>query len=374
MTKNSSESNLESFIADLESKKAEEKPKETFTKDSDELSFAGNAIELIEEKIPTKAELIDQEDEDCETKATKILKKSLSIFSHNFSRFCLSNLLITVIFLLAIFGILFWQTSSIPTLKSAILSPLKEGKILVEIFLISWIYASLIRCSYLTICSNFFGNTNYRLPIFFSLKKLFSFITLEIMQMLMIAIGAIFVFLAPFFGARYFLSSPLLIDEDEDSISSMLKSSQIVQSQMMPVFNCMILINFFLVAILALIYFGLKELIKNDLILYTLILFTFSFFLLPIHTCFRFLLYKRIQKFTKDQVFETISTKRKISFIFSRLLLMIVLSFVAFALMLGYISGKKVFSIDYLFGKTGVASVFTDIFNNTGAYSAGSNN
>jgi hypothetical protein len=376
MTKNSSDSNLESFIAGLESTKAEEKPKETFTKDGDELSFAGNTVELIEEKIPARAESIKQEDEDedYDTKGSAIFKKSLNIFGHNFLQFCLTNLIITVVFLLAIFGIFFWQTSSIPTIKSAILDPIHQGKILIEIFLISWIYLSLLRGSYLTICSNYFGDTDYHSPILFSLKKLFSFITLEIMKLVMMVIGAILVFLAPFYGARYFLASPLLIEENEDAIAPMLKSSQIVQSWMMPVFNCMIFINFFLALVLASAYFGLKEFVKNDLILYSSIFFTFSFFLLPIHACFRFALYKKLQRFTQNQKFEPISKKRKIFFVFSRLFMLIIVSLVAFLLIVGAINGKKVLSIDYLIGKAGIASIFDDIFNSAGAYSAGSNN
>ncbi len=372
MTKNSSNSDLESFVSSLDESKIEPQLKDIkISKEKAEMSFAGNVIEVHEEReIRTKSEPSPTEYfDDITIKNLSLLKMASQIFSQNFFTFCRINFVVSSGFLLSIFGLLFWQESSIPDIKSVLQNPKHDGVLFAASILLFWIFFSWLRTSYTTISSNYFDETESRSPLIYGGRRIFSFLVLEIMQIVLLLIGSLLVFLAPFFGARYFIGLPIMIESDEDAITSLLLSAKLAGFWMLKVMNSMIFISFFVVVIIGSLYFGLKELINNQLILLSLISFIFSFFVLPIHSCFRFVLYKKLQSLTGSSGSENFSAKRKISFALSRLTILAALLSLIAIFVTGTANNRSSLSIDALMSNSGLSSFFGNLLDTTGQYS-----
>ncbi|MBU6140186.1 MAG: hypothetical protein KGP29_01330 [Proteobacteria bacterium] len=386
MTKNSSDSALESFLSKLEEPKPEEiKIENSSQRKNEKISFAGNVVEIAREEIGRNSKLPNSTAEhfdDVGIKNLFLLRKASQIFSENFFTFCRVNFVITSIFLLSIFALIFWQSSLVPNLNFILQNHQKDYDLIAISILISWIFFSWLRASYSDISSNYFEDKNSYSPIFFGAKKLFSFLVLEMMQIVLLLIGFLLLFLAPFFGARYFLSLPVMIENDNDSISSMLISAKLSELWMIKVMSSMIFISFFVISSVFFLYFYLSELISDRLILLSLIFFIFSFFLLPIHSCFRFVLYKKLQSLTKVDTSEEFSTERKMFFVISRFtfLLVITSSLAFFFTSLTTIifnensNLKALLSVNELMNISGLSSFFENLLDTTRHYPAATNN
>lgn len=356
MDKKSSDLNLELFVSTLNDSKSEV----TAKKSEQESAFARNITEMPSRrnKSATRIQYFD----DLSTKSLSLLRAAIDIFAHNFFTFFLVNFVISSVFLFALFGLLYFLKSSVPDIHSVLQNPKRDGALFASAILLFWIFFSWLRASYLTISSNYFTDTRRHLLLIFGVKKLFSFLVLEIMQIVIITIGALFVFLAPFYGARYFLASPIMIEEDEDAIGSMLLSAKHVGYWMLLTIRCMTFSWFVAIGIILILYSSLSTLVSDQLILLSLIFFIFSFFVLPIHSCFRFALHKKLQSLTGGYQIEMIATGKKLVFALSHIILLAVLLFVIWLFVVGMISSKSFLSIDSLMSRSGLVSFFENIF------------
>ena len=375
MTKNSpnnSDQELAAFVAEISSIKPKDQLKETLVDgDKGQISFDGNKVEfLADEALSPKRSRGPSTLDDYNLSDKNIFKEGLIVFGQNFTTFLRVNLTTTLIFLILTFGLLFWKKSIIPDLRAALVDPLGDGSLLLMIALCFWIFFSYLRAAYLTVCSNYFGDNERRSPIFYGFGKIFSFMVLEVMQIFMIIIGAMMIFLAPFYGTRYFLSAPIMIEDDEDVVGSMIRSAQVVQLWILASVRCAFFITFSSVLIIASSYLIITSLVSDKLIAYSAIFFLFSFFLLPIHSCFRFTLYKKLHTLVKNHLIDEVSTKQKISFLVSRLALFLVLFAVICGLGVVAVQSQRLMESHSL----GIFSALSDFISQTGSYSTYSYN
>lgn len=316
MTDKNSEIDLESFVSDLDDTRKESSLKT----DGDELSFAGNAIDLSRQDhplTPKNRELVEAHD----LKSSSILRDAIENFFMRFLSFVRVNATITLTFFSLFFLLIIRPETAIPNISAAIKNPWSDGVLLAGIILTFWIFISWIRCSYLVIASNHYDDEEEHRPLIFGIRKLFSFLMLEIMQIVTIILGTLLLFLAPFFSARYFLAMPLLVEDAEtDSVESMLKSAKYAEFWMLLVMRCMVFISLFTIFTIAATYILLEIISDNKVIIYSSLLFIFSFFLLPIHCCFRVSLKKKIQFLVKNETITSVFPSDKLMFILSRFL------------------------------------------------------
>lgn len=361
MTKESNNSDLQSFINDLEAQsvKIEKEEQRKIDVSSD---FAGNSIEFDgnlqqQENENFSSSKKTNQFEDLDFSAASFFKTSFTIYLANFLRFCISNAVITSIFLALSIGLLVWKQSPLPSFSAAFDKPWQDGTLLASISVMFVIFFAIQRLSFLTTLSNHFDDFEQRSSIFYPIKKLFSFFVTELMQIILILIGAILVVLAPFFAARYFLAPAILIEENTDAIESIMKSAKRAELWMIQTLRSIIFVNFISLAFIATIFFGLSAILSNQLIIYSATFFIFSFFVLPLHASFKFVMHKKMQQFDEDEI----SGSEKVKFVSIRMIILAIVGVVVFVYVMALLNGNSSLSIDSILKASGISDWFSEI-------------
>lgn len=275
-------------------------------------SLAGNSLEMSNDGVekPDSEKLIEK----CELNGWSLLRGAAKIFGQNFYQFLKTNLILS--------GILFGIMTFLPIKFSVdIFSDPSfltlHNPIWISNLLIFWIVFIWLRCAYLTIASNYFSVENSN-PLLFGFKKILSFALIELLQMLLLLIGLIILPLLPVFVGKYFLSKAVMINQDGRAINAMFESREYVRKQIKMVIAPIFFIGFFTVAAIGSCFLISNFLIENISIFWVTNFFLISLVFLPLHGCYRMLIYKKLEHFTGEFRFE-ISLSRKIWFVSSRL-------------------------------------------------------
>lgn len=313
MSKNS-DNNLENFVDHLNEK----------TISKPDPSFEGNSIE--ESQNLSHAQILLNELNDHST-----LTGSIIILRQNFLTFAKVNLALTVAFLAFSFALIFFYGDLIYNYSTTALAYLPFLKTInitnilhVILAILFFLFFTWMRSSYLTIISNYICGDESLGAFRFGLIKILSFILAEVMQLVMFIIGAFMLVLSPFFGAKYYLTLPIIYSQNDGAINSMFESREYSHGQMLYTLRHMFAITFFTTALIVIFYFITTHFIQNQLILLSLNFLIFSFLILPFHACYRFFLYKKLQNITGEMRFET-NLKEKIWFVFSRVTFLLLL-------------------------------------------------
>lgn len=313
MTKNSSNDQVPEFIKNLEN--SLNLPMNAIR---DAGGLAGNSI--AENAVPERPDfqtLILSS----KLGGMSILKGALHIFRSNFLAFIKINLILTVSFWAVLFLLISQGKEKIENYTTPI-SKLLSSAGLKSIWpliclLLLWLFFSLLRSSYLAIVGNYFrANENFK-PISTGLKKLISFILIECMQVVMFLIGAILLIVWPIFVTRYFVALPAMINQSDGAVNSLFESEKYVKKEFSKVFSCVVFITFSTILVAAICAALGHYFITNKVVFWSLNFFIVSFVLLPIHTCYRFLLYEKICQVV-GEIQITASVGEKIWFTSSR--------------------------------------------------------
>ena len=170
----------------------------------------------------------------------------------------------------------------------------------------------------MVIISNYLQQDYSKGTFSFGLSKILSFILAEIMQIVMFIIGLIMIILSPLFGAKYYLTLPIIYNQNDSAINAMFESKEYCRGQIAFVMKHMFLITFVSIALLAISYFVTQNFISNNVILISLNFLIFSLVILPFNSCYRFFIYKKLQNVTGEMKFG-ISASQKIWFMLSRI-------------------------------------------------------
>jgi len=295
--KNSSENQKLDFISNLE--QALEKPLII-----DE-SLAQNSYETVKIK-PESEKILDE----TRLKATSILRGATKILGKNSLAFLKINTVLSVIFLVILFSLTFFEAkinkyfnSTLILQKIGVLNILPIIEII--IFLIFFIW---LRSSYLEIVNNYFRNEDGLKPLKSGFKKIHKFAMVEVLQLSSLLLGF-----------RYFVALPSISAKNKNATSAMLESREYASENP----SAMILCSFFItVFILALVVscIEISELgLQNRLTIILLNFLLFTFLFLPLHTCYRVLLYKKFQQLSSAPKVE-IELGDRILFATSRLI------------------------------------------------------
>jgi hypothetical protein len=272
--KNSSENQTPDFIFNLE--QALEKPLIV-----DE-SLAQNSYETV--KLKSESEKILDE---TKLKATSILRGATKILSKNSLTFLKVNTVLSVIFLVILFSLIFFE-AKINKYFNAVLILQNIGVLnilpIIEIiiFLIFFIW---LRSSYLEIVNNYFRNEDGLKPLKSGFKKIYKFAMVEVLQLASLLLGF-----------RYFVALSSLSAKNKNATSAMLESREYASENPSAMILCSLFITVFTLVLVGscikISDLGLQK--RLTIILLNFLLFTFLF--LPLHTCYRVLLYKKFEQ------------------------------------------------------------------------------
>ncbi len=304
------------------------------------VSFAGNSAEIFGDRDLEKSDF-EKLISSCELRGMPLLRGAAQIFRKEFFSFLRVNFVVTVSFLLSLFATLLWCGSTIQSYSSKFLNHLPflnyfglSNALSLTILLLFWIFFSHLRSAYLAVVSNYFCPSEHFKPLRFGLKKIFSFILIEFMQIVMFLMGLILVFLAPFFGTKYFLSLPVMMNQNEGAVNSMFDSKEYTRGQMAATMRCMFFISIFTISVITSCLLITNLFINNNLIFWAVNFLLFSFLFLPLHSCYRFLIYKKLQHLTGEMKFK-IEFGEKLWFVASRLAFLLLLSINIFLAAIG---------------------------------------
>ncbi|OFW80000.1 MAG: hypothetical protein A2887_06775 [Alphaproteobacteria bacterium RIFCSPLOWO2_01_FULL_40_26] len=290
----------------------------------DVVSFAGNYAEVKEDERLEKSDF-EKMALTIELDGKSLLRGAMAIFRKEFFAFVRVNIVITICFLSALFavllkwGFLIHDSSAVIFKNIFFLQYFGVRSILIfAVFLLFWIFFSWLRASYLAVAANYFCADESFKPMRFGLKKLISFILVELLQLVMIGIGFMLAVFAPYFGAKYFVALPTMVAQNDGAISSMFESREYSRGQIKKLIYCASFIAALILCDMALSAFVISFFIDNVLIFWALNFFLFSFFFLPLHSCYRFLVYEKLRHLTGELKFQ-ISFGEKLWFILSRL-------------------------------------------------------
>lgn len=240
-----------------------------------------------------------------------LLSAAYHIFSREFFSFLRINITISAMFAVLITALLASWDSKIGKNTEVIFQNFKllqnygsQEFLILVILLFTWIFFSFLRAAFLATISNYYSLEKDLQPLHFGLQKTFSFLVVELMQIVMLAIGVIMIVFAPLFGARYFVALPAMINQDDDGISSMIESKEYTRNKIFGVIFCMIYITLFSLLAVGVSAFVTSIFIKDNLTFWLLNLTIFNSFILPIHSAFRFTAYRKLQHGTGQLKYE----------------------------------------------------------------------
>lgn len=317
MTKNSTDNQLPDFLDKLEktSEEAQKIPE----------VFAGNSIEVEPEEIVNLRPKFEQLINETELKSLSILRGALRIFRENFNVFTKANLFLTVGFMLLLFAVFMLFGGNVYAYATQLFNKIPllgslglKSALPVLLILIFWIFFVWMRATYLAIVGNYFCPNEEFQPIRFGFFNIVSFILIECLQIIMFLIGIFLIVMSPVFGAKYFLALPVKTSQNDGAVNSMFESREYVRGHLKSTLRAM-----FFISTLSILFIGFFAVISayfvtSNLVFWSLNFFLLIFFLLPLHTCYRFLLYKKLQNLTGALKFQT-SFGERMWFIFSRL-------------------------------------------------------
>lgn len=286
MTQNSSNNQVPDFITKLENS----------------LDLPINAIrdsgKPIAENVPAERPGFQKLILSSKLGGRSILKGALHIFRKNFLAFVKVNLILTASFWAVLFLLILQGKEKIENYIIPISNFLHSAGFKsiwpIIYFLLFWLFFSLLRSSYLAIVGNYVRtNENFK-PISLGLTKLTSFILIELMQVVMFLIGTILLLVWPIFATRYFVALPAMINQSDGAVNSLFESEKYVKKEFFRVFCCVIFITFLTILIVTIFALLSHYFISNKVVFWSFNFFMVSFVLLPIHACYRFLLYEKI--------------------------------------------------------------------------------
>lgn len=252
----------------------------------------------------------------CELEKNSLLRGATEIFFQNFKSFSLNALAVLSLFFATIFliGRFEYKFTAYATAAYA---------------LTFWIFFCYLRAVFLTIAQNYFSLEEPLNPLLYGLCKLSGFILIEILQLMIFIFNAACIVLIPcFYG--HSLALPILVAQDDTAINALLTSREYVRGNLRKNFTLVSSGNFTAFsAVVFLIVVG-SFVIKDTLIFWSVILVTSSLTALPIHSSYRFLLYKKMQKISGGQISIDITFFEKIKFIFWRIFSLILLAAIIF--------------------------------------------
>lgn len=304
MTKNSPDlPNLPNLLIPDFTKDPKSQSGEQVKVSQDSVSFSGNSVEITENSKLAKSDF-EQLINSGTLGGPSLLRGALIVFRKEFLAFLRVYFFVSCGFLLVLFpSLLQWgdaiHKSSYKFFNNMhFLQAIGLNSILpLAVLLLFWIFFSWLRAAYLSIASNYFAFDEHFKPLRFGLTKLLSFILIECLQIVMFLIGiALFVIMLPVFIARYSLSHAVMINQNDEAIDSMFESKDYVRRHFWPVLLSNLFITFLIIILLVGSLLLTNLFIENEWIFWSLNFFFFSFLLLPIHGCYRLLLYKRLQK------------------------------------------------------------------------------
>ena len=310
--KNSSQNQTPDFILNLE--QSLEKP--LFV----DQSLAQNSYETVKLK-PESEKLLDE----TKLKSTSILRGATKILSKNSLTFLKVSTVLSVIFLVILFSLIFFEAKINEYLNAVlilqnigVLNILPIIKII--IFLIFFIW---LRASYLEIANNYFRNEDGLNPLKSGFKKIYKFAMVEVLQLASLLLGF-----------RYFIALPSISAKNKNATSAMLESREYASENP----SAMILCSFFItVFTLILVGFFIKisdSVLQNRSIIILLNFLLFTFLFLPLHTCYRVLLYKKFEQLSSAPKVE-IELAIRIWFTSSRLIFLSLATVIIFLVVNG---------------------------------------
>jgi hypothetical protein len=310
--KNSSENQAPDFISNLE--QLLEKPLIV-----DE-NLAQNSYETVKIK-PESEKLLDE----TSLKASSILRGATKILSKNSLIFVKVNTVLSAIFLVILFLLIFFE-ANINKYFNAVLILQKIGALnilpIIEIiiFLIFFIW---LRSSYLEIVNNYFRNEDGLKPLRSGFKKIYKFAMIEVLQLASLLLGF-----------RYFIALPSMSEKNKNATSAMLESREYASENPGAMILCSFFIAIFTLALVGSCIEISNLVLQNRLTIILLNFFLLTFLFLPIHTCYRVLLYKKFQQLSSAPKVE-IEWGDRIWFTISRLIFLSLVTIIIFLVVNG---------------------------------------
>lgn len=312
MTKNSQD-NLQKFVDNLENEKIT--PNNQTTQNN--LSQNQEKPEIITKK---QDQILLEE-----LKSHNELGATLIIWRNNFTSFIATNLTLAIAFLGLSFALIFYFGDIINSYSNLVLSKLPFLKILnisnilhLSLGIVFWLFFTYLRSCYLVIISNYLQQNYSKGNFSFGLSKILSFILAEIMQIVMFIIGIFMIILSPLFGAKYYLTLPIIYNQNDSAINAMFESKEYCRYRLFFIMKHMFLITFVTIALVAIGYFITQSFISNNLTLISLNLLIFTLVILPFNSCYRFFIYKKTQDMTGEMRFR-IGAVEKTCFVLLRI-------------------------------------------------------
>jgi hypothetical protein len=156
--------------------------------------------------------------------------------------------------------------------------------------------------------NNYFRNEDGLKPLKSGFKKIHKFAIVEVLQLASLLLGF-----------RYFVALPSISAKNKNATSAMLESREYASENLSAIILCSFFITVFTLALVGscieISELGLQN--RLTIILLNFLLFTFLF--LPLHTCYRVLLYKKFQQLSSAPKVE-IELEDRILFATSRLI------------------------------------------------------
>lgn len=305
----------------------EEKPTDTDESKKKEKEIASpdnNSVEIVKTRELERLDLdFQQLISLSDLNAMSLLQCSLVILRKKFFSFLTTNLVITIGFFAISFLLLLQFGIDSKHIYCKLLKHLSRNVftsinlILSIIVTLFWVMFSWLRGSYLAIISNYFDIEEGKKPLTFGFKKTLSFAAIELMQLITLAVGSIFIFLLPVFAARYFLSMPILIDKDKSPLDAMLMSAKYCKGKFLTMARLSLFITLFTIAVVASCAAITNLFIESRLIFYTTNFLLFSFIFLPLNGAYRFLLYKKLESVENEFDFQ-FENSQKLRFLLIR--------------------------------------------------------
>lgn len=262
--------------------------------------------------------------ETMELEALPVLKGALTIYFSKIFSFAITSLIIVALFLAITFGMIYGYGDFEGFSAEGVLNILRqqnytqfEGKQSLLVIPIAWIFFSWLRTSYLVAANGYFEPSK---PLLSSLDKIISFMLIELMSLVILVLGLVIFPILPFIVTKYYISSAVLAAQNEGGINSMLESGEYVEGRMVKTISCSFFINVFIAALMLSIFIVSDFFIKDNLIFWSLNILLFIFIFLPIHACYRFLIFKKLQ-FLDGELRVEESALQKFWFVFLRLFL-----------------------------------------------------
>lgn len=237
----------------------------------------------------------------CEFNGYALLRGAASIFYKEFFSFLRVNVILTVSFLVTLFLLFLYAEGYIQNINLGkyynILKIFGFNDLMpvIEIILF-WIFFSWLRTSYLAAANNFFNSEkNKKNTLLLGLQRIISFMLIESLRAVVFLVGCFFFVILPALQARYFSASAITICQNEGGINAMFESKEYTEGRLMATMRSMIFINLYIIATVVSCILITNFFIKDSLIFVAVNFFLFSFLFLPLHACYRVLLFKKLQ-------------------------------------------------------------------------------